>query len=99
MNLPLIDLAGRPAVQQPTWPDPLALEAARQELSALPPLVFAGECDLLTERMAAAARGEAFVLQGGDCAEDQDVAADGCGVDLRSPNARGQGWSHGRSIW
>ena len=69
VNLPLIDLAGRPAVQQPAWPDPLALEAARQELSALPPLVFAGECDLLTERMAAAARGEAFVLQGGDCAE------------------------------
>ena len=34
-----------------------------------PPLVFAGECDVLKDRMAAVARGEAFVLQGGDCAE------------------------------
>ncbi len=39
------------------------------ELAALPPLVFAGECDVLRERLAAVARGEAFVLQGGDCAE------------------------------
>jgi 3-deoxy-7-phosphoheptulonate synthase len=39
------------------------------ELAGLPPLVFAGECDLLRERLAAVARGEAFVLQGGDCAE------------------------------
>ncbi len=39
------------------------------ELAKLPPLVFAGECDLLTERLAAVTRGEAFVLQGGDCAE------------------------------
>src|SRR5450432_3730067 len=35
----------------------------------MPPLVFAGECDLLTDRLAAVTRGEAFVLQGGDCAE------------------------------
>ena len=34
-----------------------------------PPLVFAGECDVMRERMAATARGEAFVLMGGDCAE------------------------------
>jgi len=39
------------------------------ELAGLPPLVFAGECDLLRERLAAVSRGEAFVLQGGDCAE------------------------------
>ena len=39
------------------------------ELAGLPPLVFAGECDMLRERLAAVARGEAFVLQGGDCAE------------------------------
>ena len=38
-------------------------------LSSYPPLVFAGECDVLRDRLAAAARGEAFVLQGGDCAE------------------------------
>jgi 3-deoxy-7-phosphoheptulonate synthase len=39
------------------------------ELAKLPPLVFAGECDLLRGQLAAVARGEAFVLQGGDCAE------------------------------
>ena len=39
------------------------------QLAALPPLVFAGECDQLTERLAAVAKGEAFLLQGGDCAE------------------------------
>jgi 3-deoxy-7-phosphoheptulonate synthase len=39
------------------------------ELGGFPPLVIAGECDQLKERLAAVARGEAFVLQGGDCAE------------------------------
>jgi 3-deoxy-7-phosphoheptulonate synthase len=60
---------GRPAAQQPDWPDPAALAAATRELSALPPLVFAGECDQLRDRLAAVTRGDAFVLQGGDCAE------------------------------
>ena len=58
-----------PARQQPAWPDPDALAAVGRELAALPPLVFAGEADVLTGRLAAAGRGEAFVLQGGDCAE------------------------------
>lgn len=58
-----------PARQQPAWPDPEALAAVGRELAALPPLVFAGEADVLTARLAAAGRGEAFVLQGGDCAE------------------------------
>jgi 3-deoxy-7-phosphoheptulonate synthase len=58
-----------PAVQQPAWPDRAALDAVVAELSAVPPLVFAGECDDLRERLAAASRGEAFLLQGGDCAE------------------------------
>ena len=58
-----------PAMQQPTWPDPQAVTAVRDELASLPPLVFAGECDVLRDRLAAAAKGEAFVLQGGDCAE------------------------------
>jgi 3-deoxy-7-phosphoheptulonate synthase len=58
-----------PAGQQPLWPDPHAVEAARDTLATYPPLVFAGECDILRDRMASAARGEAFVLQGGDCAE------------------------------
>jgi 3-deoxy-7-phosphoheptulonate synthase len=60
---------GRPAAQQPDWPDPGRLQAVTDELAGLPPLVFAGECDMLRERLAAVARGEAFVLQGGDCAE------------------------------
>src|SRR5262245_26477514 len=55
--------------QQPEWPQRAALDAAVAELSLLPPLVFAGECDKLRDRLAAAGRGEAFVLQGGDCAE------------------------------
>jgi 3-deoxy-7-phosphoheptulonate synthase len=71
----LTPLNGRPAwrdlaaAQQPGWPDPAAAEAVAGELGTLPPLVFAGECDVLTERLAAVTRGEAFVLQGGDCAE------------------------------
>ena len=58
-----------PAAQQPDWPDGAALDDARARLESLPPLVFAGECDDLRERLAAVARGEAFVLMGGDCAE------------------------------
>ena len=59
----------RPALQQPPWPDASAVEDVVAELAGYPPLVFAGECDVLRTRMAAAARGEAFVLMGGDCAE------------------------------
>ncbi len=58
-----------PAAQQPHWPDASALDDARSRLASLPPLVFAGECDDLRERLAVASRGEAFVLMGGDCAE------------------------------
>jgi 3-deoxy-7-phosphoheptulonate synthase len=58
-----------PIKQQPSWPDPEAAHAASAELATLPPLVFAGEVDMLRERLAAASRGEAFLLQGGDCAE------------------------------
>ena len=58
-----------PAAQQPDWPDPERVRVATAELAAQPPLVFAGECDQLKERLAAVARGEVFVLQGGDCAE------------------------------
>ncbi|AJM78371.1 class II 3-deoxy-7-phosphoheptulonate synthase [Rathayibacter toxicus] len=55
--------------QQPQWPDAEAARAASADVAALPPLVFAGEVDQLRERLGAAARGEAFLLQGGDCAE------------------------------
>jgi 3-deoxy-7-phosphoheptulonate synthase len=58
-----------PIAQQPTWPSADAVAAASAELSSLPPLVFAGEVDILRTRLASAARGEAFLLQGGDCAE------------------------------
>ena len=55
--------------QQPTYRDPEALAQAVARLRKSPPLVFAGECDELKEKLAAVARGEAFLLQGGDCAE------------------------------
>jgi 3-deoxy-7-phosphoheptulonate synthase len=58
-----------PAAQQPVWPSPEALGQAQKVLAALPPLVFAGECDDLTSRLGDAANGDAFVLMGGDCAE------------------------------
>ncbi|MFE2458114.1 3-deoxy-7-phosphoheptulonate synthase [Streptomyces sp. NPDC059402] len=63
---------GLPADQQPDWPDRSALLATAAELSGCPPLVLPAECDLLTERLAAVARGEAILLQGGDCAETFD---------------------------
>ena len=57
------------AAQQPTWPDAAAVKEAVAELESFPPLVFAGECDNLKARIAEAAIGNAFWLQGGDCAE------------------------------
>ncbi|MPZ86711.1 MAG: 3-deoxy-7-phosphoheptulonate synthase class II [Nitriliruptorales bacterium] len=60
---------GLPAAQQPDWPDTGALESALQVLAGQPPLVFAGEARALREHLALASRGEAFLLQGGDCAE------------------------------
>ncbi|MGY9080690.1 MAG: 3-deoxy-7-phosphoheptulonate synthase, partial [Candidatus Nanopelagicales bacterium] len=51
MTLSWPDLA---AAQQPPWPDPIALEESLSQLRKMPPLVFAGECDQLTERLAAA---------------------------------------------
>jgi 3-deoxy-7-phosphoheptulonate synthase len=65
------------AAQQPTWTDAAKLQAARDELAVLPPLVFAGEVDTLRTRLAAAAEGKAFLIQGGDCAETfVDATAD-----------------------
>jgi 3-deoxy-7-phosphoheptulonate synthase len=58
-----------PVVQQPVWPDSARAAAAAAEVAAMPPLVFAGEIDQLRAKLAAAAAGSAFVLQGGDCAE------------------------------
>jgi 3-deoxy-7-phosphoheptulonate synthase len=58
-----------PAAQQPDWPNAAHVRALTSELAERPPLVFTGECDQLKDRLAAVAAGEAFVLQGGDCAE------------------------------
>ncbi len=68
-SLDLDSWRGKPAAQQPDWRNEAELRAAVDELAGLPPLVFAGECDQLKARLAAVTRGEAFVLQGGDCAE------------------------------
>jgi 3-deoxy-7-phosphoheptulonate synthase len=65
-----------PAAQQPEWPDPARVGDVAAELAEQAPLVLAGECDQLAERLAAVAAGEAFVLQGGDCAETFSGSAD-----------------------
>jgi len=73
----LDNYANLPAAQQPTWPDAQKLSDVKAELSKLPPLVFAGEVDILKARIASAAAGKAFLLQGGDCAETfADATAD-----------------------
>jgi 3-deoxy-7-phosphoheptulonate synthase len=63
----------RPAEQQPDWPDEAALDRALKTLAAMPPLVFAGEARNLTAELAKVGRGEAFLLQAGDCAESFDA--------------------------
>jgi 3-deoxy-7-phosphoheptulonate synthase len=57
------------AQQQPTYANPKVLESTVAQLSRLPPIVVSWEVDALRERLAAAQRGQAFLLQGGDCAE------------------------------
>ena len=72
------------AAQQPSYPDAAAVDAAVARLRTCPPLVFAGECDELKEKIAAVTRGEAFLLQGGDCAETfAGVTADNVRNKLR----------------
>ena len=60
------------ATQQPNYPDEAALQRSIAELSRLPPIVTSWEVDSLKSLFAKAQRGEAFVLQGGDCAETFD---------------------------
>ncbi len=59
----------KPIEQQPQYPDPDALADVEKELTSSPPLVFAGEARTLRSQLREVARGEAFLLQGGDCAE------------------------------
>jgi 3-deoxy-7-phosphoheptulonate synthase len=60
------------AQQQPTYPDKAAMERAIGDLSRLPPIVTSWEIEALKDQIALAQRGDAFVLQGGDCAETFD---------------------------
>ena len=71
------DWRNKPRVQMPDYLDQAALTTAEQQLGRYPPLVFAGEARSLRQQLAAVSRGEAFLLQGGDCAESfQEFSAD-----------------------
>lgn len=59
----------QPIVQVPDYPDPAVLKDVEQKLASFPPLVFAGEARELKKALADVARGQGFLLQGGDCAE------------------------------
>jgi 3-deoxy-7-phosphoheptulonate synthase len=59
----------KPILQQPEYPQPSELHAAESQLKGLPPLVFIDEVQELTRHLARVAEGNAFLLQGGDCAE------------------------------
>ncbi|MEA5120199.1 MAG: 3-deoxy-7-phosphoheptulonate synthase class II [Propionibacterium sp.] len=73
-----------PQVQQPTYEDADRLNWVVNRLRELPPLVFAGECDDLRDKIARVANSQAFILQGGDCAETFDgVRADNIKSKLR----------------
>ena len=60
----------RTAAQQPTYADSKLLATTLEQLAALPPIVTSWEIESLRDQLAAAQRGEAFLLQGGDCAEN-----------------------------
>ena len=59
----------KPVLQVPDYPDRAALAEVEKQLATFPPLVFAGEARNLKKGLARVAKGEAFLLQGGDCAE------------------------------
>jgi 3-deoxy-7-phosphoheptulonate synthase len=72
------------ASQQPEWPDAAALDAVRERLRALPPLVFAGEARALLAALGEVCEGRAFLLQAGDCVESfRDVSAPGIREKLK----------------
>ena len=60
---------GKPIEQNPNYPDAAALSDVERQLAGFPPLVFAGEARKLKKALAKVAAGDAFLLQGGDCAE------------------------------
>jgi 3-deoxy-7-phosphoheptulonate synthase len=65
----LDDALGRPAAQQPVWPDPGRAAAIRSMLGEAPPITVPAEVDRLRRKLVDVAEGRAFLLQGGDCAE------------------------------
>ncbi|GAA6178672.1 MULTISPECIES: class II 3-deoxy-7-phosphoheptulonate synthase [unclassified Shimia] len=72
------DWRSKPRVQMPEYTDEAKLTAVEAKLASYPPLVFAGEARRLKAQLGAASRGEAFLLQGGDCAESfEQFSADG----------------------
>jgi len=72
------DWRNKPRVQMPDYTDAAALQAVEGRLASYPPLVFAGEARRLRDHLAKVSRGEAFLLQGGDCAESfSEFSADG----------------------
>jgi 3-deoxy-7-phosphoheptulonate synthase len=74
----------RAASQQASYPDPAALQKIITEISLLPPLVTSWEVEGLRAQLAKVARGEAFLLQGGDCAESfDDCRADPIAAKLK----------------
>lgn len=85
MTIPTLEeLHALGAAQQPTYEDPTEVAQVVKTLRGRPPLVFAGECDTLRNKLAAVSRGEAFAIQGGDCAETfAGVTADNVRNNLR----------------
>jgi 3-deoxy-7-phosphoheptulonate synthase len=77
----LKDALGRPAAQQPKWPDPEYVVRVRSLLESVPPIAVPAEVDRLQGHLGEVARGEAFLLQGGDCAETF--------IDNTEPHLRG----------
>ncbi|PCJ76383.1 MAG: 3-deoxy-7-phosphoheptulonate synthase class II [Rhodobacteraceae bacterium] len=63
------DWRNKPRIQMPEYTDPAALKRVEDKLATYPPLVFAGEARRLTRQLGEVAEGNAFLLQGGDCAE------------------------------
>ena len=77
----LAEALARPAAQQPSWPDTDQVGRVRALLESVPPIAVPPEVDRLQQRLGSVARGEAFLLQGGDCAETF--------VDNTEPHLRG----------
>src|SRR3954451_5547127 len=77
----LADALARPALQQPPWPEPEVVTRVRALLESVPPITVPTEVDRLQQRLREVARGEAFLLQGGDCAETF--------IDNTEPHLRG----------